>query len=169
MSSNGTASSTSRWAIVGRYSIWREVARIGVLSATRPLCPNRAIQESGFVEITMAKKAAKKKTVKKAAAKKKTTKKKTTKAAAEKDEDEDSKGKKKKAAKKKATKRKSRSKKDVKVRQRISWTVFNHAMKPVAKYAWNQRKAAEKKARELSPEGKLPHFVQKIKEEIVEE
>lgn len=75
------------------------------------------------------------------------------------------------AAKKKAkpkAKRKSRSKKDIVIRQRIAWCVYNHAMKPVAKYAYNQKKAAEKKAKEMSPEGKPPHFVAKIKEEIVE-
>ena len=48
------------------------------------------------------------------------------------------------------------------------WGVFNHAMKLVAKYEFNQRKAADKRAGELSPEGKPPHFVQKIKEDIVE-
>ncbi len=74
----------------------------------------------------------------------------------------------KKKAKPKAAKRKSRSKKDIVIRQRIAWCVYNHAMKPVAKYAYNQKKAAEKKAKELSPEGKPPHFVAKIKEEIVE-
>ena len=41
-------------------------------------------------------------------------------------------------------------------------------MKLVAKYEFNQRKAADKRAGELSPEGKPPHFVQKIKEDIVE-
>jgi hypothetical protein len=66
-------------------------------------------------------------------------------------------------------KRKSRARKDVRSRQRLAWAVFNHAMKPVAKYAWNQKKAAEKKAKELSPEGKPPHFVARIKEDIVEE
>ena len=42
-------------------------------------------------------------------------------------------------------------------------------MKRVALYEYNQRKAAEKRAKELSPEGKPPHFVQKVKEDIVEE
>ena len=42
-------------------------------------------------------------------------------------------------------------------------------MKRVALYEFNQRKAAEKRAAELSPEGKPPHFVQKVKEDIVEE
>lgn len=114
----------------------------------------------------MAKKVAKKKTAVKKAATAKKTKKKA-------DDTADAKPPKKKAkAKVKAKtkmKRKSRAKKDVIVRQKISWCVYNHAMKPVAKYAFNQKKAAEKKARELSPEGKLPHFVAKFKEEVVDE
>ena len=110
----------------------------------------------------MAKKAAKKKAAKKTATKKTTKKKK----AVAKEDDEDTAATKKKKAK---TKRKSRAKKDVKVRQRLAWGVFNHAMKPVAKYAYNQKKAAEKKARELSPEGKPPHFIAKVKEDIVDE
>ena len=116
----------------------------------------------------MAKKAAKKKATK-AATKKKTTKKKTTKKATKADapDDEDA-AVKKKATKKKKAKRKSRTKKDEDVRQRLFWCVYNHAMKPVAKYAFNQKKAAEKKARELS-EGKQPHFVQKSKEPIEDE
>ncbi len=112
----------------------------------------------------MAKKVAKKQAVKKAATAKKTRKK-----AAADDDAADDKAPKTKAKAKAKTKRKSRAKKDVPIRQRISWCVYNHAMKPVAKYAYNQKKAAEKKARELSPEGKLPHFVAKIKEEVVEE
>lgn len=75
--------------------------------------------------------------------------------------------KKKKVTKKEVkTKRKSRAKGAVEVRKKIYWGVFNHAMKRVALYEFNQRKAAEKRAKELSPEGKPPHFVQKIKEEI---
>ena len=41
-------------------------------------------------------------------------------------------------------------------------------MKRVALYEFNQRKAADKRASELSPEGKPPHFVQKVKEDVVE-
>ncbi len=116
----------------------------------------------------MAKKAAKKKAAKKTpatktAATKKPAKKK--KAVESKTEADGAPVKKKKAK----TKRKSRAKKDIKVRQRLAWGVFNHAMKPVAKYSYNQKKAAEKKARELSPDGKPPHFVAKIKEEIASE
>jgi len=66
-------------------------------------------------------------------------------------------------------KRKSRTKAAEVIRRKLYWGVFNHAMKRVALYEFNQRKAAEKRAKELSPEGKPPHFVQKVKEDIVEE
>ena len=101
---------------------------------------------------------------KKATAKKATTKKATKKATATKkaaDGDEA-------APKKKKKKRKSRKKAEEVIRRKVFWGVFNHAMKLVAKYEFNQRKAADKRAGELSPEGKPPHFVQKIKEDIVE-
>ncbi len=110
----------------------------------------------------MAKKAAKakktKKTTKKAPKKKAPAK---TKAKA--------KAKPKPVEAKKKAKRKSRSKRDAaNVPMRLFWGVFNHAMKPVAKYAFNQRKAAEKRAKELTVDGKPPHFVAKIKEPIEE-
>ena len=109
------------------------------------------------------KKATKKKAAKKTtkAAAKKTTKKaaKATKKEAEAEE----------AAPKKKKKRKSRAKAAEVIRRKLYWGVFNHAMKRVALYEFNQRKAAEKRAKELSPEGKPPHFVQKVKEDIVEE
>ncbi len=116
----------------------------------------------------MAKKAAKakktKKTTKKAPKKKAPAK---TKAKA-KAKPKPVEAKKKKPAKKQA-KRKSRSKRDAaNVPMRLFWGVFNHAMKPVAKYAFNQRKAAEKRAKELTVDGKPPHFVAKIKEPIEE-
>jgi hypothetical protein len=66
-------------------------------------------------------------------------------------------------------KRKSRKKKAEEIRRKLYWGVFNHAMKRVALYEFNQRKAAEKRAKELSPEGKPPHFVQKVKEDVVAE
>lgn len=111
----------------------------------------------------MAKKAAKKKTTKK-----KTAKAKTKKAAAA-DGDEAAVKKKAKKTTKKKAKRKSRAKKDEDVRQRVYWGVYNHAMKLVYKFAFNQKKAAQKKAKELSPEGKPPHFIQKLKEPIEDE
>ena len=119
----------------------------------------------------MAKKKAKatKAAVKKAPAKKATTKKKASKKSAStaskkvKAEAEEEK----KAPVKK--KRKSRTKAAEVIRRKLFWGVFNHAMKRVALYEFNQRKAAEKRAAELSPEGKPPHFVQKVKEDIIEE
>ena len=107
---------------------------------------------------------------KKAATKKTTSAKKTTKAAAaKKKKADDADGEEEAAPKKKKAKRKSRAKAAVVIRKKLFWGVFNHAMKRVALYEFNQRKAAEKRAKELSPEGKPPHFVQKVKEEVTEE
>ena len=115
----------------------------------------------------MAKKVAKTKTVKKKTTATKTAKK-TAKAAAADGDKAEVDGEEAPVKKKKA-KRKARVKKaDIEIRQVLYWGIFNHAMKPVAKYAFNQKKAAEKKAKELSPEGKFPHFVNKLKEPIEE-
>jgi hypothetical protein len=68
---------------------------------------------------------------------------------------------------KKKVKRKARAKKEfIPDRFRLYWGVFNHALKRVAMFEFNQRKAAEKRAEELSEGGKPPHFVQKVKEVI---
>jgi len=77
----------------------------------------------------------------------------------------------KKKAKKKKAKRKSRAKKKAPADQRMKmfWGVFNQSLRRVALYEFNQKKQAEKKAEELSKGGKSPHFVQKVKEEVVEE
>ena len=112
--------------------------------------------------LTMAKAKA---TKKKETAPKKAAKKKATAKADNDVEDDDQTAKGKKKKKKKA-KRKTRASAE-EARLRVFWGVFNHAMKRVALYEFNQRKAAEKRAKELSPEGKPPHFVQKVKEEIV--
>jgi len=77
--------------------------------------------------------------------------------------------KKKKVAKKKATKRKSRSKTAAEVRLRAYWGVFNQSLKMVARFEYNEHKKAQKKAAELTTSQKTPHFVQPVKEEIVEE
>lgn len=115
----------------------------------------------------MAKKKATKKaaTTKKATAKKTAAKKSTKKAAKTTAADTDGE----EAAPKKKKKRKSRTKAAEVIRRKLFWGVFNHAMKRVALYEFNQRKAAEKRAKELSPDGKPPHFVQKVKEDIIEE
>jgi hypothetical protein len=71
--------------------------------------------------------------------------------------------------KKKAAKRKSRAKEPVEVRMKLFWGVYNQSMKRVALFEFTQKKQAEKKAQELSASGKSPHFIQKVKEEIVAE
>ncbi len=112
------------------------------------------------------KKATKKKAATKTAASEKATKTTKKKEAKKKAPTKVKKKEVKKKEVKKKVKRKSRAKGTVEVRKKMYWGVFNHAMKRVALYEFNQRKAAEKRAKELSPEGKPPHFVQKIKEEI---
>jgi len=68
---------------------------------------------------------------------------------------------KRKTAKKKAA---------VEVRMKAFWGVFNQSLKRVAVFEYSQKKAAEKKAADLSASGnKTPHFVQLVKEAIVEE
>ena len=119
------------------------------------MAKKKATTKKAAKKTTKTTKAAAKKTTKKAAKKTKAAK------AAEKGEEE--------AAPKKKKKRKSRAKAAELIRRKLFWGVFNHAMKRVALYEFNQRKAAEKRAKELSPEGKPPHFVQKVKEDIVEE
>ena len=113
------------------------------------------------------KKAAKNKTVKKKAAKKKAAKKKTAtkkKAAKKTKAEDDGEG----AVKKKKKKSKRKKKTPAEVRMKVFWGVFNHAMKRVALYEFNQRKAAEKRAKELTDSGKPPHFVMKVKEQVEE-
>ncbi|WP_425395081.1 hypothetical protein [Aeoliella sp.] len=73
-----------------------------------------------------------------------------------------------KKKKKKATKRKSRAKAAKEVRLKAFWGVFNQSLRRVALYEFNQKKEAEKKAKELSASGKSPHFVQPVKEAIEE-
>ena len=73
---------------------------------------------------------------------------------------------KKKKAKKKA---KRKRKAAAEVRMKLFWGVFNQSLKRVALYEYSQKKQAEKKAEDLSKSGKSPHFIQKVKEEVVEE
>ena len=70
--------------------------------------------------------------------------------------------------KKKKAKRKSRAKEPVEVRMKLYWGVFSQTMKRVALYEFSQKKAADQKAKDLSKDGKSPHFVQKVKEAIEE-
>jgi hypothetical protein len=76
-----------------------------------------------------------------------------------------------KKAKKKAapTKRKSRAKAAEVTRKKLYWGVFSPSLKRVALFEYHDRAEADKKAEELSKSGKSPHFVQKVKEDIVEE
>jgi hypothetical protein len=69
------------------------------------------------------------------------------------------------AEKKKAPKR-SRAAKEV--RLKAFWGVFNQSLRRVAIFEFNERKQADKKAAELTKSGKSPHFVQPVKEQIVE-
>ena len=75
----------------------------------------------------------------------------------------------KKKTAKKAAPRKSRKKKvPAEIRVKLFWGVFNQSLKRIALYEFNQKKQAEKKAQDLSKDGKSPHFVQKVKEAIEE-
>jgi hypothetical protein len=72
--------------------------------------------------------------------------------------------------KKAPAKRKTKAKKDPEaVRMKLFWGVFNQTMKRIALYEFNQKKQAEQKAEELNAAGKQPHFVMKVKEEVVVE
>ncbi len=73
-----------------------------------------------------------------------------------------------KVAKKTAVKRKSRAKTPKVVRLKAMWGVFNQSMKLVARFEYSERKAADKKAADLSASAKSPHFVGPVKEPIQE-
>ncbi len=77
-------------------------------------------------------------------------------------------GKEGKPAKKAPAKRKSRAKAAKDVRLKAFWGVFNQSMKRVALFEYSERKAADKKAAELTVSQKTPHFVQPVKEAIAE-
>ena len=121
----------------------------------------------------MAKKIAKKKAAKKTTkAAKKTTK--TVKKAVKKTAKKKAVKKvtKKKAAKKvakKAAKKLATRKKVVKdVRLKAYWGVFNSGLKRLAVFEYADKRAAEKKAKELSSGSKGNHFIQLVKEPITE-
>jgi hypothetical protein len=69
---------------------------------------------------------------------------------------------------KKTTTRRSRSKSTKEVRLKAFWAVFSQSLNAVAMFEYNQRKEAEKKAKELSESRKSPHFVQLVKKVIEE-
>jgi len=72
------------------------------------------------------------------------------------------------ATKKTATKKRaSRAKKSsAPVRLKAFWGVYSQTLKRVAIFDYSQRKAANKKAAELSTSQKSPHFVKLVKEVI---
>lgn len=72
-------------------------------------------------------------------------------------------------AKKKPAKRKTKAKTATDVRMKLYWGVFSQNLKRVAVFEYDQQDEAEKRAAELSKGGKSPHFIQKVKEEVVEE
>ena len=117
----------------------------------------------------MAKKTVKKKapakkaatTKKKAPAKKKTAKAADTASATDKGAAD--KG---AAAKKKAAPKKRASRASKEIRLKAFWGVFNQSLKRVALFEFNERKQADKKAADLTKNGKSPHFVQPVKEVI---
>jgi hypothetical protein len=69
-------------------------------------------------------------------------------------------------AKKAPPKRKSRAKTVKEIRYKAYWGVFNQSLKRVALFEYSERKAAQKKAAELSTSQRTPHFVQPVKEAI---
>ena len=96
------------------------------------------------------------KTAKKKAVKKVTKKKAATKKAA------------KKVAKKAAKKRATRKKVVKEARLKAYWGVFNSSLKRLAVFEYADKRAAEKKAKELSSGSKGNHFIQLVKEPITE-
>ena len=82
------------------------------------------------------------------------------------DADEDSETRKPKKKPKAAPKAKTKTPKAAKpaARMRIVWVVTNDAFKPIATFEYNQREAADAKAKEMTERGKGVHFVQKSKE-----
>jgi hypothetical protein len=113
----------------------------------------------------MAKKTAKKVAKKTTATAKKAVKKATKKAAVTKEAP--AKKTVKKVAKK-AAKRAPRKKVVKEVRLKAFWGVFNASLKRVAVFEYADKRAAEKKAKELSGGSKGVHFIQLVKEPITE-
>jgi len=69
---------------------------------------------------------------------------------------------------KKAAKRAPRKKVVKEVRLKAFWGVFNASLKRVAVFEYADKRAAEKKAKELSGGSKGVHFIQLVKEPITE-
>jgi hypothetical protein len=73
-----------------------------------------------------------------------------------------------KASKKAATKRVTKKKVVKEARMKAYWGVFTQSMKRVVVFEYADKKAADKKAAELSGSSRAPHFVQLVKEPITE-
>ena len=73
----------------------------------------------------------------------------------------------KKAVKKKAVKRKKKSTEPT--RFRLIWGVYSSSMREEARFDYDSRKDADKKADQLTAKGKKLYWVQPIKEEIIPE
>jgi len=69
---------------------------------------------------------------------------------------------------KKAAKRAPRKKVVKEVRLKAYWGVFNSSLKRLAVFEYADKRAAEKKAKELSGGSKGVHFIQLVKEPITE-
>ena len=115
----------------------------------------------------MAKKKTAEKAVKKVAKKavKKTTKKEADKPAAKKDATKKTVVK--KTVVKKTVKRKKKSTEPT--RFRLIWGVYSSSMREEARFDYDSRKDADKKADQLTAKGKKLYWVQPIKEEIIPE
>jgi cobalamin biosynthesis protein CobT len=85
------------------------------------------------------------------------------------DDEEAPKPKKKKAPAKPKAKAKPRARTTKTVRMRVVWGVFNNSHQMVASYEYPKRQDADAHAARLTGEKRSTHFVQPVKEPIVEE
>ena len=92
-------------------------------------------------------------------------KKKTTKQTTKKVAEETAKKATKKAVKKKAVKRKKKASDPT--RYRLIWGVYSSSMREEARFDYDRREDADKKAEQLKAKGKKIYWVQPIKEPIV--
>ena len=72
------------------------------------------------------------------------------------------------AAKKAPAARKKRVKEKATVRKRLVWGIFSGSMKEEARFAYDQREAAEERIEQLRAKSKKMYFIQPIKEVIAE-
>ena len=67
---------------------------------------------------------------------------------------------------KKAKKKTTRKKAAKEARMKAYWGIFTPSMKRVAMFEYADKRAADKKAKELSSSGRSQHFIQLVKEPI---